>query len=208
MATFQQDTFTGTAGVAITDRSPEVGTWEGHPAKEGMNLVLSDANRARGNGTASDTGTLYFGTGLPDGPNYSVTAVIVAKSLHNLAGVMGRMDTTDYTGYEAIYNAYSGATQWRLAKRIAGAFTLLGTFSQSLTLDQDYTLKLEMIGTAIKVYVDGVERISVTDSDISAAGRVGLYAWGNDVTPSNTAAIHLSSVQGDDVSGRKWLLRR
>jgi hypothetical protein len=40
-------------------------------------------------------------------------------------------------------------------------------------------VKLEMISTAIKVYVNGTQRISVTDSAISAAGKAGVFAQGD-----------------------------
>jgi hypothetical protein len=38
------------------------------------------------------------------------------------------------------------------------------------------TIKVEAVGAAIKSYVDGVEKNSVTDSTFTAAGRAGFYA--------------------------------
>lgn len=202
-----QDTFTDTAGTLLTSHTGEVGaTWTNHPVFEAT-IQITDVNRIRPSTASTANGCLAYASGVPSTADYSVSVVVVAKSLDDLAGVRGRHDTTANTCYEAIYNAVGISTQWRLAKRVAGAFTELGTFSQAISLDTAYTLKLEMIGTAIKLYVDDVERVSVTDGDVTAVGRAAVTFWGDDVTPSNTVGIHLDSLTADvaGVSRRQGL---
>ena len=64
-----------------------------------------------------------------------------------------------------------------LYKRVAGAETYLGDVAASQAASgATVTVKLEAIGTAIKVYVGGVEKISATDSAI-ASGKPGLHAF-------------------------------
>ena len=41
-------------------------------------------------------------------------------------------------------------------------------------IGQTYRLKLEMVGTTLKLYVNGVLKVSVTDTTLTAAGRAGI----------------------------------
>jgi lysophospholipase L1-like esterase len=86
---------------------------------------------------------------------------------------------------------------------VSGSPTLLGSYTQALTTDQEYLLELRCIGTTISLLVDGVSRISVTDSSNDGTGsgnRVGFRCstgiasntivfkdWGvDDLAASNT----------------------
>lgn len=83
-----------------------------------------------------------------------------------------------FTGYMLLYG---GSTpRIRIVKYVAAPLdggdgfagtTILGTFT--VTLVANDVLKLEVIGTAIKAFVNGVERISVTDAAI-ATGEPGV----------------------------------
>ena len=86
-------------------------------------------------------------------------------------GVIGRAGTSSETYYLARYSATSA--RWELWKLVNSSSTTLGTYSQTLTAGSTYRVRLEMSGTTIRLYVDGVQQISVTDSSISSerAGR-------------------------------------
>lgn len=77
-----------------------------------------------------------------------------------------------FTGTQLYYFLYLNGTVLELYKRNIN-FTLIGSYAGPVSTP--CTLKIEAIGTTIKGYVDGVQRISVTDSLISAAGRGGIY---------------------------------
>ena len=62
-----------------------------------------------------------------------------------------------------------------LYSRNGGIGTLIGSYATGGT----FTIKLECIGTTIKVYADGIERISVPDTDHAATNYVGFGLTGN-----------------------------
>ena len=59
----------------------------------------------------------------------------------------------------------------RLEKNVAGSKTTLGQYNGGQSITTNYVIKLSMVGSAIKVFQDTVERISVSDSDITATGK-------------------------------------
>jgi hypothetical protein len=129
-----------------------------------------------------------YASGVPASADYTVEATVrvytTVTSPSNLnLGIAGRMSTSADTYYALYYQA--GETV--LIKRVAGVTTSLGVWTSTLTGGgTDYTFTLEMIGTAIKGYVNGVERVSATDSAITAAGRAGLRSVGiNDAATGN-----------------------
>lgn len=68
------------------------------------------------------------------------------------------------------------ATQIKLFKRVAGTFTQLGS---TVTYGGSGTVRLTANGTTISVSLNGVVQIAVTDSAISAAGKVGMRSNAN-----------------------------
>lgn len=63
----------------------------------------------------------------------------------------------------------------RLWKRVAGTFTLVNTGADStFTRGTAHTVRFTITGTLLTVHFDGVEKISVTDSSISSAGKTGM----------------------------------
>lgn len=169
---FASDAFTDTNGTTLQSHTPTGGgTWTKHPA------ATSDAsihNNMVHNDNSGNAG-LYYHSGTPAAADYDVEADVVMKSDNNVstAGVCGRVHATNQDLYMARYT--TNGNNWQLFKAVGGTFTQLGSnFGQTLTVDQAYRVKLEMRGTAIKLYVDGVERASATDSAVTATGKAGL----------------------------------
>jgi lysophospholipase L1-like esterase len=193
MSQFVLDTFTGTdadnltidpAGSNVQHVGETGATWTG-----GSNLWLL-SNRVYGlpNGMA-------YASGVPASTEYDVTIPIFVKSLVGDVGVVARLDTGTLTTYYLAWYEFGNA-RWALWKNVAGTFTLLGSFGQTLTVGQTYTLKLQVREAAKKVFVDGVERISSTDNTITAAGRVGISLDGGGAAISG----HVESFTADDVA--------
>ena len=72
----------------------------------------------------------------------------------------------------------------RIGKKVAGVFHELDVpavqnVTPGFNLNQTYDVTVAAVGDAISVFLDGVGILTGRDSSISAAGRVGLYSWGN-----------------------------
>lgn len=173
---FVADSFTDTNSTALNAHSGETGAaWTVHSSYSGAPIISS--NRLVQTGTT--TRGLYA-SGTPANADYDVAADFIrtgATSGDAAPGVCGRMSTSANTFYHLRYAATNA--RWELYKFVAGSATLLGTYSDTLSTGVPKRGKLEMRGTAIKGYVDDVERISVNDSGITAAGRAGLRWFGS-----------------------------
>jgi hypothetical protein len=120
------------------------------------------------------------------------------------AGILGRMDIGNTNGLGTNYLAryHVGSGEWQLRRHVDDAATGLGSFPQTLTPGQTYRLSLEMNGSTISVYVNGIQRISVTDSGIGAAGRGGVrFGQGNSTAqPSDSSGLHIDDFRVTNLS--------
>lgn len=187
MATFVTEAFTAADD---TDLAALPGITR-HPAYAGSGVVSS--NRAR----SVTTPVAYYFAGIPASADYDVEGVIHAKTQQGQASVAGRMDPVADTYYDAFYIPFTA--QWQIRRWMAGALTVLGSFTQTLANFTSYAVKLEMRGSTLRLYVDGVERIAVTDTGITAAGRAGFRLSGT--AGSATTTLHLDSVTAADAAG-------
>ena len=81
--------------------------------------------------------------------------------------------------YLGIYYANGGAPQLRLFKRLDGAWTQLGASYDCGTLAPGTKLRVMVLGARLAFLQDGVERIEVSDADISG-GAPGIVIWDTD----------------------------
>lgn len=197
MAQFASDSFTGSAGTVLSTYSAN---WVRHGSYASGEMVLSDADRVR---RSNSNITLYYNTGTPASADYSVSADIFTKTANagdSFLGVAGRINTAANTLYMARYGG-GADVGWQLFKIVSGVATQLGsTSSQSLTDETAYNVKLEMVGTAIKLFkeLSGSATISATDSAITAAGVSGLRMSGG-TAETNTTGGHLDNFSADDI---------
>ena len=188
-AATSSDSFTGTAGVALQDRDGETGaTWTRHPSAT-ADAVLTAAGRLRKEDTSSLA--IYLASGTPLTASYRVEGTVVAQSVvsGDRACVVGRLDPTVATGYAACYEQATGA--WTLISVVSSTVTTLGSFTQAFPAGSSRRVGLDMAGTTIRVLVDGVVAISVTNSAITAAGRGGLMLGPTTGTSTQTDATGL-----------------
>ena len=121
----------------------------------------------------------YQHSASPPSADYSVWAQI-AKGAGNsgsggpICGVAGRMAAAADTLYFAIYR--HDTTNIRLFKRVAGTQTQLGSSYTYTLTGTAAKLELVMDGTSISVKLNDSTVIGpVTDSEITAAGKAGIY---------------------------------
>ena len=103
--------------------------------------------------------------------DYTVQVIVNTPAGNTFYGTAGRrvnQSTDDSDCYAAFVNETNDTLT--LYKRIAGSYTNLGSFAVTIAASTDYTVKLSMQGITIKAFLDGTERISVTDASLSANG--------------------------------------
>lgn len=83
--------------------------------------------------------------------------------------------TANNTFYYAIARSNT-APGLVLRKIVAGVVTQIGTAAITWPAATEKILRLSVQASTLKVFFDGAELISVTDSDISLAGDAGLYS--------------------------------
>ena len=173
MPAFVSDTFTDTTGVLLQDHTGEIGaSWTKHPGYTGDATI--DTNVLYGAGIA--VFDQYYASGVPDGADYYVQASLVFKTSVASAQwyITGRTDHTVAAGQDTYYyiSYLQNNAVWSLGKSVAGTATELGSFAQAD--GADHVARLFMSGTTIQESIDDALQVSVVDSAISAAGRVGL----------------------------------
>lgn len=175
MAIQVSDAMSGSNWDDIHERTGEVGaSWSRHPVTPSSRWYIYGGKVHPG----------VLGAVRPSGvtasADYDVQADYTIYTDISGSALCGRMHATDFTFYYTYYQ--SG--ELVLAKMIAGTPTSIGWWISTLTGGgTTYDLRLNMVGTAIKVFVNGVQRISVTDGSITATGTAGLRSAGaNDAT--------------------------
>ncbi len=185
------DNFTDTDNTTLASHTGDSGvTWS---IPSGFNLgsfLVINTNRA-----AKDTNgntTLYYASPAP-----SANHIIYARFRYQTNsgmnfGVLFRGNTASDNFYNLRYN--QGNSTWELRSTVNGNATGLGSWAETLTNGDERDIEIRAIGTSIEVFVAGVSRISVTNSDHSS-GSVGMRAAG---VTSPTAGMAVTSITVDD----------
>lgn len=174
----QEDTFTDTTGTRLDAHDGELDCDWQRPAGAAFQKINA-ANRTyyvfENESGATNVGAYHFTSNYtPASPDYAVEAVLYSDTVvGDIAEIYGRA-SLPYTFYVLQYKQ-SDAT-WRLGKWTGGAVrsagqmtTVLGSWLHpggGIGADQSATARLEMRGPSLKVFIDGTERISATDSEI------------------------------------------
>jgi len=153
----------------------------------GSALFSDDFNDGNANGWTTSGGTWsvnaneYLNTtsglsyaGDAAWTNYSVE-VDVSPILSTYSGIIGRYQSnTNYYQLEV----HSGNNKLSLWRNQNGTWTEIGSYPTTINNGTWYLLKLDMNGSTIRGYLNGVERINVTDT-VHSAGKIALRC-GND----------------------------
>lgn len=137
--------------------------------------VVTDLTKVYSSGGVYDTGVSRVQN--QSWSNYSYEAKVKVQAVNtgnrtNLQiGIAGRLQNQN-NFYIAYFN---GSQSIVLAKVVNGSWTTVGSYPGNYTEDSYHTVKLSMLGTGIKVSVDGTERISTTDAQF-ASGTIGVFA--------------------------------
>lgn len=106
-------------------------------------------------------------------PNVDIESVVdIFGTLGVNAGAWMIARYQDSSNYIGLYITNNATEKMKLYKVVSGTVTLLGTSSNVPATGN--TVKLQLRGTAWKVFIGTTEEISVTEGDLSASGTSGL----------------------------------
>lgn len=191
MAIVVSDSFTGSDGTELFSYNS---VWDNHPSFS-PDLVISNANRCRTTGS-SGTARCYRMATDPGADAYDVYCnirfVTYDTATGQAIGPAGRIDTSANTMYFARHNPVAG--QWQLFKTVAGVSTSLGTYSQTFSAGDEPLAKLTLrtSGNTVELLVDGVSRITSTDTAITARGLGGIRE-GSGQPGGNSVQVHVDN---------------
>lgn len=112
----------------------------------------------------------------PTTADYEVIADVKVAASQSGGGPIGRYsDNQNY--YHLRINSTDNELQLFSFTTGAGA-TKIGSYSTTITPSVFFEVGLQISGTTIKGFLNGVERISVTNSDHTDAGEVGFRMFG------------------------------
>lgn len=167
------------------DRTPGDAISVGYPwtLASGSTVVISSGQRAY---VTTNTATLYTQSGVVYPDDYEVSLDLFRLSAGGYsAGPIGRVSSSS-AFYHARYDTNSGA--WQLYQ--FGPAVLLGSWSESVAVGAYRRLTLRMVGDQISMLVDGVERVTATNSVHSAGGVAGFRVLG---MGTNTTGMHIDN---------------
>ena len=126
-------------------------------------------------------GYLVLNTSSIGSADYDVEADITISALSTPApsgpGLAGRA-TNSSNFYLAHCNNATGVDDFELYSVVAGVFSLLGSWPASPSMGSTTrTIKLSMRGTLIRMFVDNIERIRVTNSALTLEGDFGVRVY-------------------------------
>ncbi len=192
---FVLDKYVGASGTSVLAHIGDIGaTYTNHATTSGL-MALTGNGRLRLASSALLATVLP--SGLPVSAEYDLTFDLSVLSLPagESVGVWVRLDPTVLTGYQLYYD--TDAALWTLRVATTGTFTILGTFAQTLTVGQLYPVKLQIRNGAQAFSVNNVLQISGSDNSVTAAGRVGVVAFGT--ADTNTTGLQIDNLTATDV---------
>lgn len=172
---FLTDTFTETSDTALGSHTPDVGgTWTVFSAG-GMTVAASE-DRVRGD-SSSSSGAAY-NSASPASDEYDVEAIVrrTTSDSNPLGGIYVRYDTA---GPHYVQMYMSQPDSLLVMQEVqSGAVSESSTYAKTWTADQNYTFKIEARNgsNGVKGYLDGTQRVQITWSGGSTAGKAGIRA--------------------------------
>lgn len=172
---FFSDQFIGDTGTLLQNHTPNKGVswtvvWQ---TAAGEDFQINGSKQCvQAGDVGGSTGVIYSADITYQGSDYYI-----------LCDQINTPDTDSYlfvrqTDVDNMYavRLISGASASQLYKKVSGTWTALGS---AFTADSgSRSLKLEIIGSTLTFYSDGVSMATATDSDLTATGKAGIGGGG------------------------------
>lgn len=174
MAVIKTDTFTESSDTALESHTSDSGGgWTGGNTTN-FDVIAATDELANDSGSFKLTG----GDEAPGSADYwcSVNGKTVGTGSANRFASMIRYDG-DVWASASFYMTYIGGNgTWFMFKNVEGSLTQLDTGTISgFSASTYYDIETRGEGNQIESYIESVGQGAVTDSDVSAAGNVGIY---------------------------------
>ncbi|MEW9700481.1 right-handed parallel beta-helix repeat-containing protein [Paenibacillus sp. SI8] len=140
------------------------GSWA--VVQDGSSYVYQQSSTSEGRASAGSTAWT----------DYAVEASVNVTNWNgsNRAYVAGRYTDGNNFYAASLYNSSGGKLEIR--KKVSGSTTTLATKDFTLAAGTWYTVKLEMAGSTIRMYVNGTLQLTATDTSLTS-GAIGLVAY-------------------------------
>jgi hypothetical protein len=149
--------------------------------------------------SGSAGGTIILRAATAMATNDNSAQVTIAATAAVSQGVWCRGNTTLTQGY--LWR--NDGSSWNLFYVVGGSFVSIGTFAGAAVAGD--VAKVQAVGSTIKGFVNGVQRVSVTDTNVATGTSVGIRAesvsslrfdnfTGTDVTTGSTGDAALSGI--------------
>ena len=189
----------GMRGYAVVDE----GTTDAPSAWFTANGYLQQSSNIYGGSTsASDPvkpGTMAL-TGSTSWTDYTVTCRIRSKDDDACGAVFRYRDRSNYLRF-----SWDRQRKYaRLTKKTNGVVSVLAQRAWSYTQHKFHDLRITAVGKRLTVYIDGVQALVASDGD-HAAGRIGLYTWGNHITEFDDLTVRKGGVPPPAKGGLKTI---
>ncbi len=210
MSAFLVDDFTDTDGTTLTSHTGITGgTWTLPGSESTVTAQISDDSATAGavrfgmrqNSATSGTGH-YLSSGTPASADYEIHAIWKIITVPSVTGggfgMTLRTDSTCANCYLVQY--VPSSADWNIYKKVAGTFTSIATaVAVTLVAGTYLDIVFKIVGTQIDFIVDGASVFSLTDSAVSATGKVGIRWGAHPSGGSATTHIHIYKIIGDAV---------
>jgi hypothetical protein len=136
-------------------------------------------------GTVGGTVVIRAATAMATSDNSAQVTIAATGAVSH--GVFCRGNT----GFTQGYLWRNDGTSWNLFSNVGGSFTSIGSFAGAAVAGD--IAKIQAVGSTIKGYVNGVQRVSVTDTAVATGTSVGVRA-------ESTNLLRFDDFTGADVS--------
>jgi len=164
--------------------STNIGNW----TESGDNWSIISQQLAPGTSTLS---IVIYNSTLDTTDHYA--EITLSNATATSMGVFARSDV----GGNNFYLLRNNGTSWDLFSNIGGSFTNIGTYTAAP--NNGDTARIHCVGSTIKGFINGVERISVTNTDITTGVYSGLRSEASSTARyDNFLAADISSTPSND----------
>ncbi len=189
---FVLDEFVDTAGINLSAHTPDIGgAWIQQFA--GICEFITSPTNGIQFRVGSSSAAVYTNAATPFSPDYDVYLLNILTNPvagASLAAIARYIDNDNYYVAYYIYDAFGCF----IFKVFGGVATNLG--SVSVSIGSNYNMKFSVVGSTLNLYIDTGSGytlvLTVSDSDLTAAGKVGLV-----MTTDNSGYIDRFQAEGD-----------